>query len=69
MLATGALVAPPTVSITFMHPLLPEGSVPSGVLLLRLLGVTSAALAAASVVPFVRPALRFVYGHSRSTTP
>ena len=60
MLATGAFVAPPTVSIAFMHPLLPEGSMPGGVLLLRLLGVTSAALALASVVPFVGPVVRFV---------
>ena len=65
MLATGAFVAPPTVSITFMHPLLPEGSMPGGVLLLRLLGVTSAALALASVVPFVGPVVRFVSRQAR----
>ncbi len=60
MLATGAFVAPSTVSIALMHPLLPEAHAPSGVLLLRVLGVTSAALALASVMPFAGPVLRFV---------
>lgn len=60
MLATGAFIAPSTVSIALMHPLLPEGHAPNGVLLLRVLGVTSATMALASVVPFMGPIARFV---------
>gem|GEM_PF-2437096 len=60
MLASGAFIAPSTVSIAFMHPLLPEAHAPSGVLLLRFLGVSSAVLATASVMPFVGPVVRFV---------
>jgi len=53
-------VAPSTVGIEAMHPLLTAGEFHGGVLLLRLLGVTSAILAVGSLVPFVGPALRFV---------
>lgn len=60
MLAVAAFIAPSTISMELMHPLLPEGQAPGGVLLLRLLGVTSAALALASVVPFMGPIARFV---------
>ncbi len=60
MLAVAAFFAPSTISIELMLPLLPKGHAPGGVLLLRVLGVTSAVLALGSVVPFMRPIARFV---------
>ncbi len=60
MLCSGAFVAPPVVSIALMHPLLPQGVMPHGVLLIRFLGISAGVLAFASVLPFAGPIVRFV---------
>lgn len=58
MLVCGAFAAPSTLTIVDMHPMLDP--MPQGTLLLRFLGISTACLAVASVLPFVGPVLRFV---------
>ncbi len=60
MLCAGAFVAPPVVSTALMHPLLPAGVMPHGMLLIRFLGISAGVLALASVLPFAGPIVRFV---------